>query len=506
MKKMIRIRNAGWIVSAAALIALLAVANAKGMITAALCMLAVSAIGLCAPDMRQYLTKKSRGMSLLALLITALSGVNFYVMWQPSSLVAGIAQRLGMTKNAFLAFAAVLGAAAAYYAVRCVIGACDTIGRRLREDAEKNTTLYDAGYRTGKKEYVFLLVIAAAVIMICSKSSPIYPFNDWVDSNCFFTVGKSMLHGKVLYRDIYEQKGFYLYVLHALAYLISPTTFFGVYLLEIAAAFAFLVLAYKIAQLYVSDANVLYAVPVVAAIVYGAQAFCHGDSAEELCLPLLTYALWVGLKAIRHGALPERKEYFLIGVTSGIVLWIKYTMLGFYLGWYAVFAYVMLSQHQWERLLSSLKWIAVGVLAASLPVLFYFAGNQALKDLWQAYFFNNMFLYSDSAKVAREYGALGNIVNGAWLAVIRDGLLSILLAVTILWYGVARGKKDAALLIACMASTLIVFIGDTSQIYYALVFCVFAAAALPAAYDMCRLSNNNKRFWMCGGGYSFLWC
>ena len=56
-----------------------------------------------------------------------------------------------------------------------------------------------------RRELLVLFVTALCAITICSKSSPLYPMNDWVDANCFFTVGRSMLSGKVLYRDIFEQ-------------------------------------------------------------------------------------------------------------------------------------------------------------------------------------------------------------------------------------------------------------------------------------------------------------
>ena len=93
-----------------------------------------------------------------------------------------------------------------------------------------------------KKHYHYIIIAITAVvaITICSKASPLYPFNDWVDSNCFLTVGKAMLHGQVPYRDLFEQKGPLLYMLHALAALISDTSFLGVYFVEIAACAAFL--------------------------------------------------------------------------------------------------------------------------------------------------------------------------------------------------------------------------------------------------------------------------
>ena len=57
--------------------------------------------------------------------------------------------------------------------------------------------------RTDFLIFLYCLLAAFVVLTICTKSSFLYPFNDWVDANCFFTVGKSMAEGKVLYRDIY---------------------------------------------------------------------------------------------------------------------------------------------------------------------------------------------------------------------------------------------------------------------------------------------------------------
>ena len=64
-------------------------------------------------------------------------------------------------------------------------------------------------------------LISAGVLLICSKNSPLYPMNDWVDVNCFFTVGRGMRHGMTPYLDLYEQKGPLLYAVFALAAWIS---------------------------------------------------------------------------------------------------------------------------------------------------------------------------------------------------------------------------------------------------------------------------------------------
>ena len=89
-------------------------------------------------------------------------------------------------------------------------------------------------YLDNKKIIIAILLVASIfTLLICSKNSPLYPYNDWVDGNAFFTMGKGMFNGKVPYKDLFEQKGPLLYLIYGIGYLISHDTFLGVYLLEV---------------------------------------------------------------------------------------------------------------------------------------------------------------------------------------------------------------------------------------------------------------------------------
>ena len=87
---------------------------------------------------------------------------------------------------------------------------------------------------------VWCVVIAAAVLLLCSTSSPLFVLNDWMDANIFFTIGKSMFNGKVLYRDVFDHKGPVLYLLYGIGWLLDHTGFTGVLVLEIATFAVFL--------------------------------------------------------------------------------------------------------------------------------------------------------------------------------------------------------------------------------------------------------------------------
>ena len=81
----------------------------------------------------------------------------------------------------------------------------------------------------------FLISCAAAfsVLAVCSKSSFLYPMNDWVDVNCFVTVARGWMNGLLPYRDLMEQKGPLIYLIHAIGLVFSPGNYHGLFLLEV---------------------------------------------------------------------------------------------------------------------------------------------------------------------------------------------------------------------------------------------------------------------------------
>ncbi len=499
-----------WMISVAAAMILVAQANIKSLIAAAIYIVVLGVVSLFLPDLRQYTRNRRKGLDILAVALTSWAGYAFFQMWQPSSMMGSIAAAFGLSKRMFLFIASAVCAGIAHYSIWlmiCVLFAFpdylmktlqirDLLGQKQTQDA------------VSKRQKIFLLLTAAMVITICSKSSPLYPLNDWVDANCFFTTGKSMLHGKVLYKDIVEQKGFYLYMVYALGYLISNTGFFGVWLIEIASMYGFLYYAYRIAMLFCEDANMICAIPAMAAVVCGSEAFWHGGSVEELCLPLFAYVLWVGLKAIRYGAYPTQREFFLVGCTSGVVLWSKYTMLGVYVGWFAALAWPMIREQDWKRLGDSVVRIAAGVACVSLPVVLYFAANGALTDLWTVYFYDNIFLYSQygNAEAAKGHAAV-QAGTRVIMALRREWGLMLLVGVSLLWHRRAKLYKECTFLISCLVGMAVVTFAVRSSAlqYYALIFFAFSALALPWMSVVLsklpvRLRNKKHMFLFAGGG------
>ncbi len=250
---------------------------------------------------------------------------------------------------------------------------------------------------------LFSLATSLLVLGICSKNSPLYPMNDWVDVHCFFTMGRSMLDGLVLYRDLYEQKGPVLYFIYALVSLFSGTSFLGVFLLEVASFTAFLYFAGKTVMLY--HKSILFAclcVSVIAVTVGTCPALAHGGSVEEMCLGLMTYGIYSLFSCFLEKRCLTWGEALVNGLFAGMILWIKFTMLGFYVGLcLTVLVYYCIYIRDFKKLLSAIGVFLGGVGIVTAVVAMYFLCTGATEELLTAYFYNNLFLYPSDAEVSK---------------------------------------------------------------------------------------------------------
>ena len=321
------------------------------------------------------------------------------------------------------------------------------------------------------KEMAAILAIAVFVISMLSKSSPLYPFNDWTDTNIFLTVGKSVLHGKVLYRDIYEQKGPLLFLIYVLPAIISERSFIGVFLLECIAAFFFLFYSYKITNLLALQSS-LVLLSAYAFLVYSSRSFAHGGSVEELCIPMVTCSLYYMVRSLIWEKPMSLKVAFLNGIFIGCIFWIKYTMLGVYIGYIAVLIVVNTFVYkQCSYLIKTAGILFLGAITASIPVLFYFSMNCAFKDLWKAYFFNNLFYYNmngQNSLLIIELKGIANaiIYNPALFLLIFAGLLFLLT--------IYNNKKIFAVILICFCVASVFTYLRSTYVYYTFILSAFA--------------------------------
>lgn len=327
------------------------------------------------------------------------------------------------------------------------------------------------------KKYRLLLFsfLASALFMgICSKSSPLYPMNDWVDVHCFFTVGKSILAGLVPYRDLYEQKGPLLYFLYAIAALISRRSFFGVYLLDVVSFGLFLYYCGKIARLYLGERPVIYAILLILACgISACTAFSHGSSVELISLWMLAYPLYVMALASREKRTLTALEAMGIGLCAAAVLYIKFTIVGFFLGLCIhVAGWYLLREKKPLELLKTIGAFLGGMAALSVLIFGYFLIHGAARDLMTVYFYNNLFLYPN--ETSNRLLTIFTCLQSAFL--LNPGF-SYFAMTGWLWFIFSRfndGKTFSAVTLSFLGLAVGTYWGGRGYAYYGLIFAVFA--------------------------------
>ena len=331
--------------------------------------------------------------------------------------------------------------------------------------------------RKNLPRFLFAALAAFSVLAVCSKSSFLYPMNDWVDVNCFFTVGRGILHGLVPYRDLYEQKGPLIYFLFALAGQISESSFLGVWILEGLCFSWFLYLGGRIAEVLSGRKNAFWvSAALLGMLIPVTPAFSHGASAEEFFLPVLALGLLIVLKAMREKRLLTGREGFVLGLCAAAALWTKYTFCGLFAGLALAVIVWYLFTGKARRLLPLIGVFLLGVLALSAVVVGWFALKDALPDLWQAYFVNNLTQYSQNIRSGHYDAPLPNLLNN--LSWSLPGVLGLL------WLAIHMKKYGWEALAGWLSAVcLFVFTywNGRRYPYYALVLAVFAPFGLAGA-------------------------
>lgn len=251
--------------------------------------------------------------------------------------------------------------------------------------------------------YGLCLLLSLVFLFIFGNNSPLYAFNPNVDFQWYQTMGNSWLAGKVPYRDLFEQKGPITYAV-AMFCCWCGNAGLVTWLLEILCCSIFLFIAYRIGQLWLTPRLGLWLPPVLMVVVgFSCCQVWVGGAVEEFCLPLFAYATLCFLELLLQKREFSPWRSLAMGVMVSVLFWVKFTMLYALVAPLIIWLVLSAKQH-WPIMLRNLGLMLVGFLVISLPVMLGFGLAGALRDLWQVYFYNNIFLYNSDLNVLLNVG------------------------------------------------------------------------------------------------------
>lgn len=251
----------------------------------------------------------------------------------------------------------------------------------------------------------FCFLLSFLLLILCSKCSFLYPFNGWDDFNSFYTIGSGWANGLIPYRDLFEQKGPFLYLIFMLGYLISPGKFIGIFFLEVIFLTGTLYFSSKIVDLFIDKKKRTYDRWLIL-VIYGLMlttsiSFVEGGSSEEFNLLFTTISIFYLLKYLKSDDLVniKYKDLIICGLCCGLSLMIKYTTVGL---WFIMMTYICIRLIRLGRFKEAIFKGLVFILMMFVPFgLFslYFYVNDSLFDFLNTYFYINIFKYSNGGGI-----------------------------------------------------------------------------------------------------------
>ena len=329
-----------------------------------------------------------------------------------------------------------------------------------------------------KKWFKYILIISWVMLLVTfvSKCSFVFKMNDWYDSNCYFTVAYSMKNGGfTLYRDIYEQKGPYLYFMHLIAITIVPNSYVGMYLIELIYGIIFAIFAYKILSFYIdSEKRKIIWLFIFVSAYYMCPSFASGDSVEESVLPFEMITLYFLIKAYKNGSHIKWYETSLIGLFTGFVFFSKFIDIGFFAGIMVMVVIFDFIDKKYKDGLMQLPYFLIGFLISLLPGLLYFSITDSMNEFFTSYFYNNIFLYSGQGdtlvkRLFLPLLAYATSIAGCYVIYI----LIITAFIYVIRYRMLKNRIFIHMLVTYILMALLLFSGGGVYIYYGLVYVVF---------------------------------
>ena len=141
---------------------------------------------------------ENKGYTFFSMVVSFLLGIRFFYLWFPSG------RLLKLCFNSFMFKILLLAGVTLLLVTGCIVILNLFLNLLLKKEIQHltfdNTNELKADRIISFKVWIVLILTSILCITICSKSSPIYPFNNWDDANCFFTVGKSITNNIVMYK------------------------------------------------------------------------------------------------------------------------------------------------------------------------------------------------------------------------------------------------------------------------------------------------------------------
>ncbi len=238
--------------------------------------------------------------------------------------------------------------------------------------------------------YLFVIIaLSTFFLLIFSRTTtPLYDFlgihREYVasDSGLFRLVGRALISGKTLYKDIFDHKGPVLFIIEALGVWISPEVT-GILIVQILNLSLVLILIRKIALLFVTEKQSWLVITF--SLLFLATTLREGNTSEEFSLFFLFLPLYLFLKNFikKTGSYPL-KHTFIYGICFSLIVYNRLTNAAPLAALVLTIVVILIKEKRWFELLKHAGSFLLAFLLIGGIFSVYFYKQGLLYDMYYA--------------------------------------------------------------------------------------------------------------------------
>ena len=205
------------------------------------------------------------------------------------------------------------------------------------------------------------------------------------DSSVFLTIAREMLdNGRLPYRDFFDHKGVYLYLLDVFAFLTNLALLEWLFL-SITSG-----IIYRTLLLVVRPRIALLFMFVWPVFLLRHSILGYGNMPEIFIFPAIAYAIYYSISLIRRDGVVRHSQTFLLGACSGWILMMKFNYVSIYAATGCILLWMLCRDKKWKDLCLTFVSGFAGVIAAVLPGILYLWKHDIISDFVDIYIFFNL--------------------------------------------------------------------------------------------------------------------
>ena len=273
--------------------------------------------------------------------------------------------------------------------------------RRTRDPAERGVTNLPLRTRVHFLRTLPDWAYPAACILICAlmamlpaKGGPLLPKAIDVDSSVYRYVGKVILAGGMPYRDTFDHKGPFHYLIQALGLSLGNQGIWVMGILSLLLTFSFF---YKISRLIGCESRVA-CIGLICMACLSPYYAVETNAAESYALPFLSASIYVFLCYCMELRI-TRRQWLLCGFSCAAVLWIKLNLTSIWIVALLGIIADCARRKRFSAIFRHLFWFLAGFCALTLPVILWLCANRVFQDFIQDYLiFNSQFTFNGTSR------------------------------------------------------------------------------------------------------------